>query len=547
MRKTINQELAVSQDIHCKKLTWMLLNKGNELDNIEVSLTTLEGRQDVEKAAAKMFAERNILHLDYKTPFAMMCVETEEAIDNGVKEYINGASFAVEDLICRPQYIRVYDKKTIGLFVIHMCLEGEENEDGSKKGKDAVRFMEDVSKLSFQRYVLKKLGYHVQTCTIYYVNKQYVKTSSRHTWSEFLISEDVTQNVIEHEIHTEVAIREIREMMNTREEPKCESLNETRCINTPCPCFTRCKKEKGVEDSILWKIAGLWKSKKCLLANNGCSSAMSILDACYSGLISLNEKQRRQLEYHINDIRDPYMEEEALKDYMAKTFEGKRVIVFFDFESYMYILPKFKDLQPYTQLPFQWSAHVLDVERMEIKHYEFLGQKGKDPRRACIDRILELPHGDDVVWLAYNMGFEKGVFRKLAEYSPEDEDVLMYIRESFRDLMTPFQKHWFYTNDFCGSYSIKYVLPGLFPGSESLNYKNLVDIQNGTDAQRGYLQMQKKKGIELRELKKNMLAYCKLDTWAMVMVYSYLVNLVESNFNQTSFSENEIKEQYIVA
>ena len=59
--------------------------------------------------------------------------------------------------------------------------------------------------------------------------------------------------------------------------------------------------------------------------------------------------------------------------------------------------------------------------------------------------------------------------------------------------------------------------------------------------------MQKKKGIELRELKKNMLAYCKLDTWAMVMVYSYLVNLVESNFNQTSFSENEIKEQYIVA
>ena len=40
-----------------------------------------------------------------------------------------------------------------------------------------------------------------------------------------------------------------------------------------------------------------------------------------------------------------------------------------------------------------------------------------------------------------------------------------------------------------GSYSIKYVLPALYPDDESLNYKNLEGVHNGAEASSAYESM----------------------------------------------------------
>jgi hypothetical protein len=70
-----------------------------------------------------------------------------------------------------------------------------------------------------------------------------------------------------------------------------------------------------------------------------------------------------------------------------------------------------------------------------------------------------------------------------------------------------------------GSYSIKYVLPALFPDDPELNYSSLEGIHNGGEAMAAYATLDKKTDEEITEIRKQLLEYCKLDTYAMVKIF----------------------------
>ena len=89
------------------------------------------------------------------------------------------------------------------------------------------------------------------------------------------------------------------------------------------------------------------------------------------------------------------------------------------------------------------------------------------------------------------MGFEKGKIRGLAELYPDLHEHLMNIHDNIKDIMIPFQKRWYYTKEMVGSYSIKHVLPALFPDDPSLNYHNLEGVHNGSEASNTFFAMQK--------------------------------------------------------
>ena len=88
--------------------------------------------------------------------------------------------------------------------------------------------------------------------------------------------------------------------------------------------------------------------------------------------------------------------------------------------------------------------------------------------------------------------------------------------------MIPFSKKYFYLPEMQGSYSIKYVLPALYPGDPSLDYHNLDGIQKGDQASNAFKAMKNMSPEEVAETRKNLLAYCKLDTFAMVKVWEKL-------------------------
>ena len=80
----------------------------------------------------------------------------------------------------------------------------------------------------------------------------------------------------------------------------------------------------------------------------------------------------------------------------------------------------------------------------------------------------------------------------------------------------PFQQHWYYTPSMQGSYSIKKVLPALVP---EMSYDDL-EIQEGGTASILFAAMLT--GIftgDTEKVRKDLLAYCKMDTMAMVEIY----------------------------
>jgi len=198
-------------------------------------------------------------------------------------------------------------------------------------------------------------------------------------------------------------------------------------------------------------------------------------------------------------------------------------LYFLDFETVAFAVPQFDGLCPYQQIPFQYSIHFQDSESGELKHIEFLGDAGTDPRKLLAKSLSEsIPVGACV--LTYNARFEKSVIQKLANQFPEYFDSLMNINDHIVDLMHPFQKKYVYTKAMKGKYSIKYVLPALVP---ELNHAHL-EISDGFAASSTYAQLhlvKEKNAVE--EIRKNLLEYCKLDTFAMVRVLGKLKDMVQ--------------------
>ena len=129
---------------------------------------------------------------------------------------------------------------------------------------------------------------------------------------------------------------------------------------------------------------------------------------------------------------------------------------------------------------------------------------------------------ENVCVLAYNMSFEKMVIKRLAGLYPDLKEHLMNIHKNIKDLNDPFSKRYYYTKDMQGSDSIKKVLPALFPDDEELNYHNLEQIHNGVEASDSFSTIMNLPEEKREEVRKNLLKYCGLDTYAMVKILQKL-------------------------
>jgi hypothetical protein len=121
------------------------------------------------------------------------------------------------------------------------------------------------------------------------------------------------------------------------------------------------------------------------------------------------------------------------------------------------------------------------------------------------------------------MGFEKGCNSLLGTLLPEHRDFYEKLNNRIVDLMIPFSQNWYVDAAFCGSASIKKVLPVLIP---SLSHKDL-DISDGSSAQRLWMEavLDGKRPDEKDKILDDLIKYCGLDTFAMVEIFRKLQDL----------------------
>ena len=377
--------------------------------------------------------------------------------------------------------------------------------------------MEDIylEDAAYQYYVLSNLGLNVKKVYVVYINSTYVKKGELELNKLFNI-EDVTHIAKGKQEQIKDNIIEIDKYM-TKYDEKSEPENSIgmHCTNPyNCEYWQYCT--RNLPKPNVFDIAGMYKSTKFKKYDEG---IVSFEDLQYE---NINKKYLEQIDFEINDKQDK-IDKASIKKFINTL---SYPIYFLDFETFQQAIPEFEGISPYMQIPFQYSLHYIEKEHGELKHKEFLAKSGVDPRRELAEKLVQdIP--TNVCITAYNMGFEKGVIRKLAQQYPALSEHLLNITENIKDLMIPFSKRYYYTKAMQGSYSIKYVLPALYPNDPELDYHNLPVVHNGAEASDTFLSLAQKSKEEQETLRKGLLMYCKLDTYAMVKIWQKLKEVTQ--------------------
>ncbi len=468
-------------------MLWLGNNKPEEFDESVMSDTVLDNGSKVGDLAMGLFGDYT--EVPFSPELSQMTAKTSELLDSGTP-VICEASFSYDGCYCAVDILR---KVSDGYEIYEV--------KSSTKVKDI--FIDDAS---YQNWVLKNSGLNIVRVSIVYINNKYVRHGELDLDELFNI-EDVTERVNDKYSEVPERIAYMREYLSQVSEPS-DDIGKKCSKPYDCGFWKYCT--RNLPSPNVFELN--WERNKWKFYEKGLVSFEDLLRA---GV--LKSDQKLQALHEVED-REPYVDKKAIEGFLKKL---SYPLYFLDFESFQSAVPLYDDSKPYQQITFQYSLHWIEKEGGELRHTEFLAYPGEDPRRLLCEQLCrDIPLG--VCTTAYNMTFEKTRIKELASLFPDLSDHLMDINDHIVDLMVPFKEKWYYTKAMKGSYSIKYVLPALYPDDPALDYHNLEGVHNGTEASDTFIAMQNMSREELEEWRSHLLRYCGLDTYAMVKVWKKL-------------------------
>lgn len=475
--------------LQCPKMLWLKKNVPEAFDDSCMNQSVLATGLEVGDLAMGLFGDFT------EVPFgdlSEMIATTQQLMQQEVP-VIAEASFSYDGLFCSVDILKNLGNQQVALYEV--------------KSSTGVKDIHHHD-ASFQSYILSQLGYHVVSCNIVHINNQYVRHGELDIHQLFTIVDITAQaQLLQQQIPGN--IQRIRAYMEQQAEPSDDI--GMHCFSPyDCGFFAHCTKHLPKPN--VFDVSGLHKEKAIECYRKGMAS-FEALDGC--DVLSAN--QYMQIEHEVHPC-PPRIDSKRIKAFLEKLTYP---IYFFDFESFQPAIPLYDDTRPFQQIVFQYSLHYIEHEGGPLLHKEFLAYPGTDPRRALAEQMCaDIPK--DVCIVTYNMGFEKGRTKELASLYPDLSEHLMNIHDHIVDLMVPFRSKWYYCRAMQGSYSIKYVLPALFPDDPELDYHNLEGIHHGGEASAAFSAMARMTPEELETTRKHLLAYCGLDTYALVKVWEKL-------------------------
>lgn len=212
----------------------------------------------------------------------------------------------------------------------------------------------------------------------------------------------------------------------------------------------------------------------------------------------------------------------------------KGPIYMYDFETANLAIPEVDGANPYEQIVYQYSIHVIldpinyDFKTMKnIVHYEWLAEDRDNFHINAWNNFVKpfKEHGEGV-YVAWNDSFEKNCIKRALDnwsFDKDVQDTLEMIKEETIDLMIPFRNKYYYHKELKGSYSIKYAGPHF---ASEIDYKNLSLVQRGDQsaavAKMWLRERTSQSDIDWKSRRKDMLKYCEYDTLLMVAILQRL-------------------------
>lgn len=361
---------------------------------------------------------------------------------------------------------------------------------------------------SIQAYIAAKSGIALSSIAVAHVDSAWTYQGDQN-YQGLLTEVDVTEEATAKAPEVINWITEAQEVLASPEPPL---VTMGKHCKTPHECGFQhiCRAEQPQAEFPVEWLAG--RLHKDIQSQQRLNPALDMRDVD-NGL--LNQDQQRIKDATISGR--PYFDQSAAA---AELEQYSFPLYFLDFETIQCAVPRWAGTKPYQQIPFQFSLHRLDSSSA-WEHREFLDLSGNDPTRDFAEKLVE-DCGSEGAIFVYNAGFESARIKELSERFEDLSSALLSLNERMVDLH-PIAKRNFYHPSQHGSWSIKYLLPAICPDLEKA-YQSLVGVQNGTMAMDAYMAGSALGDMDpaKAEIAKALKDYCKLDTWAMVRVWSAL-------------------------
>lgn len=359
---------------------------------------------------------------------------------------------------------------------------------------------------AIQSFIAAKAGVPLVSIALAHINNQFVYSGDR-DYRGLLKEHDLTGESLAREGEVSEWIEAAHATAGLSDAPNKKTGNHCKAP-FECGFLSYCQsQEPQVEYPISW-LPGV--HSKALKAHTASYSAPDLRDIPDNLLSKLQQRVKAQTL-----TGEVYFDKtgavEALEAYSFPAY-------FLDFETIQFAVPIWKGTRPYRQIPFQFSLHTLD-ESGKLDSHAFLDLSGDDPSLAFAQSLIAVCGKTGPVFV-YNAGFEGARIKELAERFSDLALDLMAIKVRLVDLHPITKKNYYHPSQ-RGSWSIKAVLPAVAP---DLSYKTLIGVKDGSMAMDAYLEAIHGETTPERkaEIEQQLLAYCGLDTFAMVRLWQFL-------------------------
>ena len=471
---------------------WLKKHDKSKLPEVDAALRALfDDGHLFEEYAETLFPDALRVGFSFEeNNYRSMPRRTKEAIDSGAETIFQGRIEA--------------DRITCIFDVLQKAGEHEYDLTEIKSSTEVKD--EHIFDLAFQKMVLENAGFTVRKLFVIHVNNKYVKKGAIEI-EKLTVREEVTEKVMAVMDQTREDINKALAVCDSPVAPDLSprhvrvgplsewmAIYELLCPHThPHNIYKLCRPNAeligALEDLNVKLIADIPENLK------------------------LHPKQRAQIQVTKADSR--IVQKEKIRAFLSQFVYP---LYFFDYETVSTVIPQFDGTHPYQQVPFQYSLHKIDEQGL-MSHTEFLHTNHSNPGVPLLEQ-LQKDIGEKGTVLVWYEPFEKGRNTELGEMFPAYAPFMSEVNDRIRDLMTPFSQDWYMDKNFFGSASIKKVLPILI---SEFSYETL-DIQEGQTASRKWKELvfDGAYAQNKEEVMRQLLAYCKMDTLAMVQLFKLL-------------------------
>ena len=508
----MNKEMFLSKSLYlnglqCKKYLWLKIHNKEKLQKPDASLKAIFATGNkVGEEACKLFPGGKQITYDKTVHHSERIALTKKYIADGV-ETIYEATFEFDGVLVM---VDILNRDSNNNFEIYEVKSSTWN---SKKNlKDIEKYIKDVS---IQYYVLNGCGYKISKASVTLLNGEYIR-GTQENLNDLFIHKDVTKEVKSLQNKIPENLKSFRATLKVKNTEPNIDIGWHCKKPSLCFGFDYCwKQQRNIPEYSVFDIFPLTKKSKALdLYQKGIVYIEDIPES-----LEVTKKQKNQINMTIKN--QLVIDKKEIKSFLSSL---NYPLYYFDFEAYNQAIPKFMGLKPFQQIPFQYSLHIRNNLSEKIRHEEFLAQPEEDPRENLAKKLVsDIPKEASV--LVFNASYEKSVLGKLAEHLPEHKEHLLNISNNIIDLAEPFKKKYYYHPEMKGKFSIKVLLPILVP-EMSDEYDKLDLIKNGADAMQAFANLSTfSDPEEINKIRKSLIEYCKLDTYAMVKIHDKLLTV----------------------